>query len=102
MQAKTLMCGLAAATLLSVGFAALPTQDAAASAAPSRAQRDFERIKALAGDWEAVGEAGESGDWNFRVSAGGSAVLETLFVGTEHEMLTVYHMEDGELVLTHY
>ena len=41
-------------------------------------------------------------DWSFRVSAGGSAVLETLFVGTEHEMLTVYHMEDGELVLTHY
>jgi len=103
--------GLAAATLLSFGFAALPAnQDASQdtnqdAAAPTRAERDFERIKALAGEWEALAEDGSvvpDSDWSFRVSAGGSVVLETLFVGSAHEMLTVYLLEDGELVLTHY
>ena len=65
----------------------------------------LEVIKQLAGDWVRVGGDGRPTDQifsSYRVTAGGSAVLETLFCGTNHEMITVYH-EDGEhLVLTHY
>ena len=32
----------------------------------------------------------------------GSAVVETLFPGTGHEMVTVYHLDGDDLVLTHY
>ena len=103
MKLKTILGALCAATLLSAGLVALPTgQD---DAAGLRAVADFERIKALAGDWEAFDDEGHpvpDADWNFRVTAGGSAVVETLFQGADHEMLTVYHMEDGLLVLTHY
>lgn len=91
--------GLAAATLLSIGLASAHAQDESSS----RAQADFERLRSLAGEWQAFAPDGSPmGDWSFRVTAGGSAVVETLFVGQDHEMMTVYHMEDGELVLTHY
>ncbi len=62
-------------------------------------------IKRLAGEWVQVGEDGTLGSrvmTSYRVTAGGSAVLETLFPGTDHEMLTVYHQDGDDLVLTHY
>jgi hypothetical protein len=36
------------------------------------------------------------------VTAGGSAVVETLFPGTEHEMVSVIHPDGADLLLTHY
>jgi len=38
----------------------------------------------------------------YRLASGGSVVEETLFPGTPHEMISMYHVVDGELVLTHY
>ena len=38
----------------------------------------------------------------YAVTAAGSAVVETVFPGTEHEMVTVYHADGSDLVLTHY
>jgi hypothetical protein len=38
----------------------------------------------------------------FRVTAGGSAVLETNSPGSKMEMLSVYHMDKGRLLMTHY
>jgi len=38
----------------------------------------------------------------YRVASAGSVVQETLFPGTPHEMISMYHLVDGELVLTHY
>ena len=64
----------------------------------------FEALKALAGNWE--GKTSEHGEQpvaeTFRVIAGGSVVLEDMFPGTPHEMMTVYHMDGDRLVLTHY
>lgn len=39
---------------------------------------------------------------SYRVTAGGSAVLETLFPGAPHEMLTLYTAQGDKLHLTHY
>src|SRR5262249_18390257 len=39
---------------------------------------------------------------SYKVTAGGSAVLETLFGGTPHEMLTTYYLDGDDLALTHY
>jgi hypothetical protein len=38
----------------------------------------------------------------YKVTAGGSVVMETLFPGTDHEMISMYHLEKGELIATHY
>ena len=65
----------------------------------------FERLKELAGDWYEVDAAGEpTGEivLNYRVSSGGSAVIETCFPWEPHEMLTAYTLDGGDLVLTHY
>jgi hypothetical protein len=36
------------------------------------------------------------------MASAGSIVIEELFPGTEHEMMTVYHMDGEDLVATHY
>jgi len=66
---------------------------------------DFERMLALEGEWVELGEDGKPGDhvvsvW--QVTAGGTAVMETLHPGSEHEMLTLYHPSGDRLALTHY
>ncbi len=65
----------------------------------------FSLLKELAGEWRGRvmdGEQGPEVTVLYRVTANGSAVLETLFPGTSHEMLTVYFMDGEKLALTHY
>jgi len=68
----------------------------------------FEKIKSLAGDWtvgvpEAEAEsAGETAPHTFQRSANDSVVMETMFAGTNHEMINMYHLDGEDLVLTHY
>jgi hypothetical protein len=66
----------------------------------------LDRLKALAGEWVAAedGEMSKKGDLvsRYAVSAAGTAVVETVFPGTPHEMVTVYHLDGSDLVLTHY
>ena len=38
----------------------------------------------------------------YKVTAGGSAVVETIMPGTDHEMVTVIHPDGADLLLTHY
>jgi len=70
------------------------------------AKAQFESLKRLAGTW--TGKAGFEGTppvdatVSYRVTSAGTAVIETLFVGTEHEMVTVYHRHGEDLLLTHY
>src|SRR4051794_24779807 len=75
--------------------------------AKSGAKSDgFERIKSLSGEWkvsEGSGEHGEiRGTVTYKATAGNSAVLETLFCGSEHEMVTLYFVDKYGLALTHY
>ncbi len=85
-------------TLILAGLPAyLVAQQPAASA--------FDRLKSLAGEWiDTDGAFGMKGQVavTYRVTGAGSAVVETLFAGTPHEMVTVYHKDGNELVLTHY
>ncbi len=67
--------------------------------------KEFERIKGLAGTWEGTSsmkEKSEKVSVTYLVTSGGSAVIETLFPGTPHEMVSVYDDEDGKLSMTHY
>jgi hypothetical protein len=67
---------------------------------PSR----FEQFKQLAGEWEGM-EAGNEGHKVkvlYKVTSGGSAIVETIGPGTEHEMVTIIHPDGDDLLLTHY
>jgi len=79
-------------------------QDCAMADAKS-APASLDRIKALTGTW--VGKApekmgGQTFTITFRPTSAGSAVLETMFPGSDHEMLNVYHGDGSTLMLTHY
>jgi hypothetical protein len=73
----------------------------AAAGAPDLATARFDKLKALAGSWTVAGGDG-SVAVTYHVTAAGSAVVETLFPGTPHEMVTIYTLDKGDLVLTHY
>jgi hypothetical protein len=62
----------------------------------------FERLKKLVGAWQS--ETAEMGKVTvtYRLIAGGSTVMETIMPGTDHEMVTMYHLDGEDLVLTHY
>jgi len=93
-----------AALVLSAGAASATPAPGAAPARP--ASPALEKFKTLAGDWVAAedGDMVKKGDLvaRYAVTASGSAVVETVFPGSEHEMVTVYHADGPDLVLTHF
>ena len=74
--------------------------------APPKASAEFERVKALAGKWEGKIKHSNGNEEpaavEYRVTSGGSVVVETLSPGTSHEMISVYHDKGGKLSMTHY
>ncbi len=67
----------------------------------------FDKFKALKSVWEMQGGHDEhggppSGSVSYKVTAGGSAVMETFLAGSEHEMITLYYVEGDAMALTHY
>jgi hypothetical protein len=86
-------------------LAAVPlSADDKPNAKDSAKNPGFEKFKLLAGDWvgEEKGKGGHDIHVAYKVTAAGSAVVETIFPGTEHEMVTVIHPEGEDLLLTHY
>lgn len=86
------------------GKPVIPTQASLASR-PSSSAPHLDEIKQLVGDWYQVGEDGKPSKQlvsSYRITAAGSAVIETLFPGEEHEMVSMYFMDGGDLRLTHY
>ena len=71
------------------------------AAAGEREDQAFAQLKALAGTWDAVTPNGPA-TIVYRVASAGSIVIEEMFPGTEHEMITVYHRDGERLVATHY
>jgi len=65
----------------------------------------LERMKKLAGTWVAADKDGNPTDQVvsvIRVIAAGSAVQETLFPGQPQEMVSIYHRDGADLLMTHY
>jgi hypothetical protein len=73
--------------------------------APYSGSKEYERMKQLIGVWEGTSNMGKEGQTvrvEYRLTAGGSAIVETLFPGTPEEMVSVYHDKKGKLSMTHY
>ena len=76
----------------------------AASAQVPDGKTAFQQLKGLAGNWSGpIGAAtGPKGSIRYEVISGGSVVMEILFPGEPHEMRSMYHLDKGELIMTHY
>lgn len=72
---------------------------------PDNSSPELQRIKSLAGKWATESSMfgkKEKLYTEYEVTAGGSAVLERIFPGTPHEMVSVYYDDNGKLAMTHY
>ena len=67
----------------------------------ANAAQAFDKLKTLAGHWEATTDKGK-GSATFQVVSGGTALLERTYMPGEKEMITVYHLDGNRLLLTHY
>lgn len=100
------------------GPAAVPRKSRTSSREPSsrssrsrrrrrrrRRQPTARRPSSASSPWPASGRARwarRAASVRYEVGSGGTIVRELLFPGTEHEMLSVYHLGGGQLVATHY
>ncbi len=73
---------------------------------PDNSSPELNRIKSLEGRWVSTtsmfGKKNQKVYTTYKVTAGGSAVLETIFPGTPQEMVSVYYDNKGKLSMTHY
>ena len=72
---------------------------------PTPTNPGLETMKKLAGTWLAADKDGKATDQVvsiIKVTAGGSAVHETLFPGQAQEMVSIYTVDGQDLVMTHY
>lgn len=102
---KTIWVGcLALITAAALGLAAGAQEKHAPKASSKNA--GFDKIKSLCGEWDVKPGHGDhaapEGTVVYKLTAGDSAVVETLFGGTPHEMVTVYYVDGDDLALTHY
>ena len=72
---------------------------------PYSGSKEFERMKALVGVWEGTSKVAKEGEKvrvEYRLSSGGSAIVETLIPGKAEEMVSIYYDNKGRLTMTHY
>ncbi len=67
----------------------------------SNAAAAFDKLKTLAGQWEASSEKGKVTS-SLELVSNGTVLLEKIRVADEGEMVTVYYLDGNRLVLTHY
>jgi len=67
--------------------------------------KEFDKMKELVGVWEGITDMGKGMvtiKASYELTSAGNAILERLFVGLPHEMVTVYYDYNGRLTMTHY
>ena len=109
MKRLTFAAACLAFVLLPISAIAEPSDTADAPIAPESVIYDadsaLEFFKSLTGEWDGENTGNQHGSYpavSFRVMAAGSAVVETVWQGQPNEMESIFHMDDGDLLLTHY
>ena len=81
------------ATIITSLMFSLPTWAATDSAS------GFASLKNLAGQWESKDEKGNPTVTSWKLMSGGSALMEEM---PHDSMVTMYHMDNNRLLMTHY
>ena len=91
--------------LLALATGARPADNVVVKAPAAAPHPGLERMKKMAGTWVIADKDGKATSQIvsvIKVTAGGSAVHETLFPGQPQEMVSVYHLDGADLVMTHF
>jgi hypothetical protein len=89
----------AVAALLLAGCAS----SSAGRGANPDARAQFERLKQLSGTYTTTAGSTRPGmTFRYTLTGGGSVVQEEFYPGTPEAMVTMYHLDGPDLVLTHY
>jgi hypothetical protein len=88
---------------LTVAVAALIVMFSASMVgAESDANKSFELLKGMEGNWAGKNQQGETVHVSFRVTAGGSALMSEIQGRGREDMITMFHMDGDRLLMTHY
>lgn len=71
-------------------------------AAASDARRSLDQLKSLEGNWAGKGTEGQAVKVSFRMTAGGSALMNEIHGQGPENMITMIHLDGDRLLLTHY
>ena len=94
---------IAFALVFALSAPAAAQTGATAPKAQSPAERAFERLKALEGEWDGKSTKGWTDTVSFLTIAAGSVVMSRSFDAHPNEtMITMHHMDGADLILTHY
>jgi hypothetical protein len=105
MGKRFLACGLLATLTLTFPLAGQGADKSAPKLPSPPTNAALEKMKKLAGTWLVADKDGKTTDQVasvIKLTAGGSAVHETLFPGQPHEMVSVYTVDGPDLIMTHY
>lgn len=98
----------ALALLLALGAAQVlrADMDKKKNMEPPKMPVEFDKVKALVGTWKGTADMGGDKPMNvtntFELTSNGSIIVEKICAGTPHEMVSVYCVEGGKLMMTHY
>jgi len=79
-------------------FATILVLSVSAWCAPS-ATSAFDNLKGLAGEWQGKDPSGKMQTITWKLVSGGSVLMESM---QEESMVTMYHVDNDRLMLTHY
>ena len=71
-----------------------------AAFAASAAQKSFDELKVLDGAWEGTVKNGQPVEVDYRLTAGGSALMSE--IKGKEDMITMFHLDGERLLMTHY
>lgn len=89
---------IAPAALAEPAKAAVKTKTTAANPAEAA----LARFRALEGEWTGTNSKGAPVELRYELVADGTVVLEHLKIAGEHDMVTMYHLDGDDVMLTHY
>ncbi len=70
--------------------------------AESDAQKSFDLLKGMEGNWAGKNSQGQPLEVTFRMTAGGSALMSEIHGHGPETMITMFHMDGDRLIMTHY
>ena len=68
----------------------------------TKAAPGFEKLKSLVGEWRGKDGEGKVVEASYSLTAGNTAVMETLKMAEGLSMVTIYHPHGEKLMMTHY
>lgn len=99
---KILFLSLAFLSLALSASAGADATETGATRDKSSASDVFKQLSSLVGVWDGKFEDGRPHRVTYRLTAGGTVLVETWALSATRESLTLYHLDGDALVATHY